>query len=611
MQFASPKIYGQSPAGQTLSTFNMTLKSDLGSRSTSFDSRTRSGYVECVFDSSFSMWPEEQVDKKFCTSRLKMQCNDTLGWVLPEEQNRVADGDFPLGSLQAPSSSHVTWDEKTEIVQPTVQQCDSIVDDQSEAPELLPACSDLESIFEGNQFDEIGSEPDNYLDALNTMEAETETDFESKTKGKQSYTRPTLMIKEERWDLCDAIEMTAQNSDLSDVDSHTASHSSPTTEMSRNLFNSVSSEDSAYAHPPQITGNFSNPGSLVDTDLCGSADSLYVSKVEFSDLLFWLQNSKFTGFIRRYDLKQLVQASRISTGTKDDARDPSSHTVVPKGDGFAGTMDMFVNTPECIEKDPNSLGRRRKSPDITPPTDFPPDHLIKRTGNLVWTGNYSECSPSCHDNLDDDMFNKKKSWEFSPADLYARLEKSNNHHQSNRFSHTHRHGFKETNVMSPGAELPVAPDVKAQSTEADEDNIESSSSMIGLSHRIHVNGFRSKASPIHGDKSECSVENGVMKLQEPLCMEQKNRKKNRVAYQTSLGTTPKEQFEGGSLANSLSSSHLFALSRKMEKNRVAYQTSPGTIPKEQCEGGSLANSLSSSSPLEHMQTFFHPINGFD
>ncbi|KAF8409046.1 hypothetical protein HHK36_005118 [Tetracentron sinense] len=655
MQFTSPNIHGQSSAAQTLSTFNMTLRSDLGNRSPSFDSRTTSGYIECVFDGSSSLRPEEQEENELFSSRLKMQHGDTIDTGLPDEQNGVTDDDFSLGSLQeknSPSSSFVTWDEKTEIVKPTVPDCDNVVDDQGEDPELLPTISDLdslereavgignvdqtdtlfgdgntpESIFGENQFDEIGSEPDNYMDALNTMEAETETetetDFECETKREvelhssnfndKGMSDGTGVMQDKGMSdgtgvmqdkgISDGTGVMQEiNSNLSDVNSPTASYSSPDTEMSHNLFTSVSSEGLAYSQPSQITSMFSNPDSSVDTGLCENDDIIDVSRIESvisdpSSSCSRIPNSQASSGDKiisslckpQESPAEIIGAPSVkfwtnggllglepskppdcsvsnvmdsAAGTNDNAHDPSSPTVMPKGDGFVRKMDKIVHIPESIENDPSSLGRRHRSDDIAAPTDFPHDHLVKRTGNLVRTSTHSESSTSCHDNQDDDMSTKKKFREFPPTVLDANLEKSKNSHHSNSFSHTHGCGFKETNVMTPEAEMKVASDVKDSSTEVSQENMESSSSMFGLSHRLLVNGFQSKASPVHGDKSNSafSEENGVMKLQEQLCIEQKN------------GPNPKELFE--------------------------------------C--GSPTNSLSSSPPLEHMKISFHPINGFE
>ncbi|OAY24938.1 protein SCAR3 isoform X2 [Manihot esculenta] len=205
MQYATTIVNGRtsSPTG-TSSTNDMTLKSDLGDHSNSFDSRTGSAYVECVFHLSSSRQPEEHEPKEY-SSRF-MHHNDNIDSVFPDGQHSIETKNFPQSSSPeptVPASSCDTWDEKAEIVETKGLNCDG-----SESPEMSTTDYDLgihheeianyrdpdesgmvfdnedaqKSSTDKNEIDEVESEPDNYEDALNTIESESENDLDCQTK---------------------------------------------------------------------------------------------------------------------------------------------------------------------------------------------------------------------------------------------------------------------------------------------------------------------------------------------------------------------------------------------------------------------------------------------
>lgn len=244
MNYTYPDV-GDRSSSQATSTADITLKSDLGYRINSFDSRTGSGYIECVFNKEFNSQPGDQESKE-STDR-STQHIDTRDSVYVEESTPVVD-DVPQNSSEEripQSSSCVTWDEKVEIVEPEDRQSDrgeapeaasdhfckdeqnrGVTDyrdvdqmavilepedqksDRGEAPEvasghlykdeqnrgvsncrdadrmafLLPEEDTPKSISAEIQPDEIESETENYMDALNTIESESENDFDCQTK---------------------------------------------------------------------------------------------------------------------------------------------------------------------------------------------------------------------------------------------------------------------------------------------------------------------------------------------------------------------------------------------------------------------------------------------
>ncbi|XAR59245.1 hypothetical protein NMG60_11014976 [Bertholletia excelsa] len=119
-QFASLKVDEQiSP--EIVSTFDVTMKSDLGEQCISFDSRTGSGYIECVFHPTQSMKLEEQEPKISPFSGSRRHSTDIVDSDSVDECGEVVNDEYsPILSHEqtGPSSSCVTWDEMTEVVKP-------------------------------------------------------------------------------------------------------------------------------------------------------------------------------------------------------------------------------------------------------------------------------------------------------------------------------------------------------------------------------------------------------------------------------------------------------------------------------------------------------------
>ncbi|XP_059669840.1 protein SCAR3 isoform X2 [Cornus florida] len=591
MQFTSSNVDEQT--SQDFSTFDATLKSDLENQFNSFDSRPGSDYIECVFQPSYAMKPEEHEPKKISSSKLKMDYDDTPDLVFDNGRSGVLDDEFPQSSSQeqtGPSSSCVTWDEKTEIVDPTGQQFES-----DGSPEVLPTNIDLDtlernavnfgsvnqtairfdngitttSISGGNQLEDIESETDNYMDALNTIESECETDLDCQTKREVEHY--SNFNDEEIEDGMHGLR--AHYSDdyhPSNFGSHTEACNPLNNETSLDKSNSISSE--SYAHEPssQRTARSSIPSNTPGIDFCENAEIIDVSNVEsvisnaasdsgspepnshaptsdkiisscesqksptelsgVQSVTFWTN-----GFLlglepsKPPDFNISNAASRDSMArSKDEIIGPSSESNIIMGNGLAGTSDMLVKCSESIEHDSSS-----------------------------------KCSTSYHNDEEYAISIKKTSQRFSPADLIAKLEKSGDVHLSDRFNYVHQNGLNETSVVTPGTKQSVSPSFKAITTGARLEDGEKSSQMLGLGERV-LNSFQRKVSLARDENHEpaSSANTGVF--------EQKSRNQC-VAYGTSSETHFKEHF-GGELP---------------------------------------VNSPSSSPTLEHMKISFQPMNKFE
>ncbi|XP_028794782.1 protein SCAR3-like isoform X1 [Neltuma alba] len=196
VQFPS-HVDGQASSSQTA---DMELESDPEDHSYSVDSRADAGYIECGFQRCNSVQFDEQECKESPSSMLT-QKTDAF-----QSPSSTIDYSFSQGSFDkqiASTSAGLTWDEKEEIVGSESQWYD-----RDEIPEVLDEIQDLHmhedkpvaaensdqsvSLYgeERNlkplssrvQTDETDSEPDNYLDALNTIESESENDLDCETK---------------------------------------------------------------------------------------------------------------------------------------------------------------------------------------------------------------------------------------------------------------------------------------------------------------------------------------------------------------------------------------------------------------------------------------------
>ncbi|RZC74262.1 hypothetical protein C5167_049739 [Papaver somniferum] len=294
IQSESPTSYSESSAAETISTVNMRSKSELGNRSKYFDPRimevrstslnmgNKLGYHEYVFDGSSSNQHEDQEDSELSSPRSNMQTDGT-GSILAEEREKAEYyDDLSNRSSLAPSvrkSSSVTWDEKIEIVKPMHQKLHGLRINEKKASNALPLRSDLiklekrsparsdigavrilsdfvnisGSVFYDNESDELESEADSYVDALNTMESEIETDADCQAK--QEVELSFAKFKNEGvldTKAAPTSDSNARTSESSDVETDTASYTFPNKPIPRNISRFVDSEDLSCAHPPQI-----------------------------------------------------------------------------------------------------------------------------------------------------------------------------------------------------------------------------------------------------------------------------------------------------------------------------------------------------------------------
>lgn len=155
---------------------------DLISRSTSLGSKSRFSLVELVADPDPVSGPSVLPDENAYPSSSSVKHEKT-------DKDYYSNG-IPISVPLSPPRS-ITWDEKAPIVSTTsTVYCDDVIMDQVHVgpmfinQDISPDSRKLPlplSLMTANH-EEVVSEAENYVDALNTLESETETEMEFHTK---------------------------------------------------------------------------------------------------------------------------------------------------------------------------------------------------------------------------------------------------------------------------------------------------------------------------------------------------------------------------------------------------------------------------------------------
>ncbi|EXB94627.1 hypothetical protein L484_005784 [Morus notabilis] len=616
MQFIPPIINGQGSPPQAASTVDTALNYEVGDDLNSFNSRTESGYIECVFHPSSSVQAEGEKLKDSPCFNLA-QHNDTFDSVFPDEQVGFVDDNFPRSSLQeqmTSGSSCVTWDEKAEIMESKRQ--DSGMDEalnihQGEYDigpngfgdgnigivdqmEMLDDENKQESVSSQNGIDEIDSEPDNYMDALNTIESESETDLDYQTKREvERFASTSINGGTDRM-----IELTVHSDHHPTTsESHTDCFISTNTEVLPDIPGSVSSESCVREEMPasdipsnkelpssescvredmpasDISSNKELPSDLpnsfsLDTDaleqisrsgrefatdhpavITRSADILDVSKLES------VIADASSSATRAPDIQDLLEDKSLSTFCQSQES--------PAGISSNGSVRFWTNggllglepskPPDFAMSSPISPYCINRGQTITVgplnQTCMLKDEMhggkLNMSAEKIPNQNDSglQCSKTGLDDEEDGISSKKMSQGFS-ANYF------DSSHGNNGDCHIQGNDLKETSMPRTGKVLL--------------ENDENSSLVFGLSRRLLSNGFGKKVSDVGEDK-----------------------------------------FERAHLMNDN------LLGQRSELHKVAHEKVPQKPLQEQFLRRPIVGSPTASPPLEHMKISFHPVDSFE
>ncbi|KAL3820294.1 hypothetical protein ACJIZ3_006199 [Penstemon smallii] len=597
--FSQMNAGGHNSPTPTTSTYDTTLRSDVGTQS-NLDLRNGSGYNEADFRPSYSTQPEEQESGVSISSPVKRHDNDFLDFNFLEKKNTVPCDDIQINQLQEQagcSSSSVTWDEKTETLEPTMQGYDhdsmSQEDDhdinlESFSPKLDPETvgnkpvkfetfdkMDIQFFNEGVpaldsgdvQPEDIESETDDFMDALNTIESESETDVEcTRKQDLEHYTK----LEDKAVD--DGLsELMRPHSDCqsSNSESNVLANSTLTGSCGHDLIEvTPKSPSAAYCSINEVAvKNENNTVSPVDNALLSaqrSRDLLNPGSPCIPQSVDSPENDTIydATIVESVSTNFSDNISRISdiNGTKSS---PESKKPAPETANVAPVT--FWTNGGLLGLQPS------KPPDWSRLNALPEDHVFKKdetisssskhlissdkdVGNPDQTENSKNFEEGpCTDGYQEYQesgisFRRKTSWKISPSDLNVKLGKSSDSLYPNNPSCT------GASVMASGSSLPVNSDFQAGRKH--EENGRSSSRMFELSNRLLTTGSIKTVLP-NGDQN-CS----------PNAFEQNTRQ--NISYQTISGRT-----------------------------------------KDLLGVDSLIPSPSSSPPLEHMKISFQPIDGFE
>ncbi|XP_010460691.1 PREDICTED: protein SCAR3-like isoform X2 [Camelina sativa] len=239
--FTSFSFSGQTSSSKTTSTSDMEKTSDFQDHhSRSFESRTGSGYIECLSTATSSLKTGERSKGVFVSSSLTPR-SCTIASVISECETEDAYDNSQFSPSQgqaAHGSSCVSWDEKAEILESLGLQTDE-VSEKMETSSVVDALEEKTSCREGTgrvdfhskdlgndksesrlqnrtRMDEVReiktgqvvvgelrdteheteSEGDCFVDALNTIESEPENDLRLHTR--QEVVRSSCGVVDER-----------------------------------------------------------------------------------------------------------------------------------------------------------------------------------------------------------------------------------------------------------------------------------------------------------------------------------------------------------------------------------------------------------------------------
>ncbi|URE44134.1 SCAR-like protein [Musa troglodytarum] len=449
------------------------------SRSTSFASKTRENYAEQTSYVNPHGVPDDLDYSEVPNRKLHSKDSHLSVPVLHDKPSAdgldsVAQHDSPQ-EQSVPRSSSVTWDEKTEIVKSTsplsyndilvdrVEDLENVINVQdSETLQVNFKTENIEhaKIEALNQedilchigktsvplsgvshFDEVSSETDNYVDAPNTMDSESETEAGCHTKSEmQTLSNVSSQGMEPRKEMGQVIAV--QSSEPSDVEAPNSSHSSLNQDVTPKSLHLSSLNGSEHVQSPYVTKFVRKQEQTVVDDFCErNAPDISETKNHayecidsvlspisgtFSSPTMMLAETRCEGSILKHDPLADVsgvpsiklwtngglfgvepskppelgavntQSKNFISDSRNFASDFSSCTV--KSQTLVNESDAAFMQNEPTSVDANSQGKVAGEPtnlDSSVQRNSTEDHFFARGYNTVQK---FKGSPSCHDN---------------------------------------------------------------------------------------------------------------------------------------------------------------------------------------------------------------------
>ncbi|XP_022139966.1 protein SCAR3-like isoform X2 [Momordica charantia] len=356
-----------------------------------------------------------------------------------------------------------------------------------------------ESIYDRNVFDEIESETDNYMDALNTIESESETDLDCQTKRE---VEPCLSnIKCEAEDPMHDLLESSLNPDITILNLS----NDPQKSFDKGIISNLVSSDSFYhdqrlentlkvSSPdrPQVTNLHGKEISTLESDISNSFPPDSTSSLEDHSGIrllnkvhesgktslssnpsdrFWT-NGGLLGLQPSKPPSWAVSNASSEDSSKGEKRGPYDHAYVINGN--AQEIKVGILHKDGINNEKDSTSNKSSL--------HHGDQKYDTSGNILRT-----CTPF---------------QELSRGDLNAKNESFSINNSSNGSSCAHMNDMVKPSAIMAGIASPAVPDVNGMCTRTGMEKDENSNQISGLSDQLFVNGFHRKLTLIHDESFE-------------------------------------------------------------------------------------------------------------
>uniref|UniRef100_A0A0D9Y516 Protein SCAR n=1 Tax=Oryza glumipatula TaxID=40148 RepID=A0A0D9Y516_9ORYZ len=360
--FATPSTDGRS-LSENRSTSDVRSNPDNISRSSSFSSKARLSFTEQVLDTKPTVVPHENGHDKLSNNNLHKLSNTPLHTRLNGTSADDLGDDLKQSSLlddMTARSPSVKWDEKAEITMSTTSvYCDDVVMDKAEhvqskciSPEQqeidhreMETLEQQEALHQKakqllvssglNHHDEVPSETDNYVDALNTLESETETEPELQTKSRVKPV-PSLNVDVPQVELIDNIVTESPDSSVAEFPDAYQNSSMPPAPESAADFPSLSSADAPDISEPVLSGYTANP----HPEVSAIATNTPVSNTEDAPGPLEISESASRAYIITLPNQSFPDSKEIPDSKAEDAPIDSPEKLEPGPSSYTPTIPI-------------------------------------------------------------------------------------------------------------------------------------------------------------------------------------------------------------------------------------------------------------------------------
>ena len=395
-------------------------------------------------------------------------------------QPRTQQGGIEKAEMVEPGSQQ-GGREKVEMVESTNQQHDKVKDQEYKVPvpqSSLDPCETegvylindeqtstlanighpdighpLESIYDRSVFDEIGSETDNYMDALNTIESESETDIDCQTK--REVEPCTSNIK------CEVVDP------MHDLLESSLGPDIPILNQSSEPL--VSSDGFYHEQRLENTMKVSSPDRPLVTDPHGKESSTMESDI--TDSFPPGSNSSLEDQSGIKLLNRIHESEKVS---------------------FSSNLsDKFWTNGGLLGLQPSK-----------PPSWAVPNAACENSSKGEKRGPSDHAQEIKMDNFPEVAINIEKDSTSNKSSLHG------DDRSSDGPSYAHMNNVVKRNVIAAaGIALPAVPNGNGMPTQTIMEKDENSNQNSGLSHQLLVNGFHRKLTLLHDERFEATCMN--------------------------------------------------------------------------------------------------------